>query len=421
MSNSFSKEEKVAFEEMLEGFEDALVLSQNVNVYSPESGSMERAGDVIWRPQPYILQSYDGMDQTANFNDKTQMSVPATLGYSKSSPWQMDAKELRDAMQEGRLYEAAKQKLSSDINTALLTVASNQGSLVVKRTAAASGFDDVAACEAIMNESGVPGYDRCLALSTRDYNGMASNLAGRATMTGKPTTAYERSYVGMIASFDTFKMDYAISKTAAAGGGSLTIDTRSSASNYYVPKATTVATTGEKSNVDNRYQTITISSTTGVAVGDAFNIAGIENVHMISKGSTGQSKTFRVISVPSSTTLVISPPIISNQGGSSAEAQYQNCSVTAAASAAIVFLNTVTKQVNPFWQKDSLEIIAGKYSVPENAGASVMRASTKQGIEIVLQKWYVGETMKTRFRADTLFGVANKNPEMNGIMLFSQT
>ena len=32
MSNSFSKEERVAFEDILEGFNDALVLSRNVSI-----------------------------------------------------------------------------------------------------------------------------------------------------------------------------------------------------------------------------------------------------------------------------------------------------------------------------------------------------------------------------------------------------
>jgi hypothetical protein len=177
MANSFSKEERVAFEQLLEGFDDALVLSRNVAKYQTDSSEMERAADVIWRPQPYIAQSFDGMDQTLNFQNQTQLSVPATLGFSKSSPWIMDAKELRDALQEGRLGEAAKQKLASDINVAIMNVASQQGTLVVKRTAAATGFDDVAAAEAIFNEQGIPMFDRCLALSTRDYNGMASNLA----------------------------------------------------------------------------------------------------------------------------------------------------------------------------------------------------------------------------------------------------
>jgi len=182
MSNSFSKEERVAFELMLEGFQDALVLSRNVSVYNTDSVTMERTSDTIWRPQPYISQSFDGTDQTNNFKDYSQLSVPARLGYSKSVPFILTAKELRDALQEQRLGEAAKQKLASDINVAVSRVAALQGTLVVKRTTAAAGFDDVAQCEAIMNERGVMSYDRYLALTTRDYNGMASNLAHRQTM-----------------------------------------------------------------------------------------------------------------------------------------------------------------------------------------------------------------------------------------------
>jgi hypothetical protein len=422
MSNSFSKEERVAFEQLILGFDDALVLSRNVAKYSTDSTTMERTGDTIWRPQPYIAQSFDGMDQTANFQNMTQLSVPATFGYSKSAPWILDAKELRDALQEGRLGEAGKQKLASDINVAIMLVAANQGTLVVKRTAAATGFDDVAAAEAIMNEQGVPMNERCLALSTRDYNGMASNLAGRSTMTGKPTTAYERALVGLIASFDTYKLDYANRLTAAAGGGALTMNTLVAGGNYYTPRATSVASTGEKGNVDNRYQTVTVSSTTNVAAGDCFTVAGLDAAHHITKGDTGQLKTFRVISVPSATTLVISPPIISNQGATDAEAQYQNVvAVTTSSTAAIVFLNTVTASVNPFWQRDAMEILPGHYAVPSDAGTAVMRATTEQGIEVVMQKFYDINTMKTKYRLDTLFGVVNKQPEMSGIMLFSQT
>ena len=424
MSNSFSKEERVAFDQILEGFEDQLVLSKNVNTYRTDDVTMERTGNTIWRPQPYIAQSFSGTDMTSNFKDYTQLAVPATLGYSKSVPWIMSATELRDALQENRLGNAAKQKLASDINVAVMNIAANQGTLVVKRTTAAAGYDDVAQCDALMNEQGVPSWDRYLALSTRDYNGMASNLAAstRSFTGNKSSNAYERSTVGMVAGFDTYKLDYANRLAAAAGGGALTIDTRSSASNYYTPKATSTATTGEVSNVDNRYQTITISSTTSVAAGDCFTIANCYAVHHITKSSTGQLKTFRVISVPSSTTLVISPPIISNQGSTDAEAEYQNVTFSATASnAAITFLNTAAASVNAFWQKDAIELLPGRYAVPADAGTAVMRASTDQGIELVMQKWYDINTMKTKFRIDTLFGVAMVQPEMAGIMLFSQS
>lgn len=422
MSNQFNKEERVAFDDVLEKFEDYLVLSRNVSKYNTDQVMMERTGDIIWRPQPYIAQSHDGTDATANFDQATQLAVPATIGYQKHSTALLTATELRDLLQEGRLGEAAVQKLSSDINVAVMNVAAQQGTLVVKRTTAASGFDDMAQCEAIMNEQGVQAFDRYAALSTRDYNGMASNLAGRQTMTGKPTTAYEKAFVGQVASFETYKMDYANRLAAAAGGAGITMSTLDGGGNYYVPKATSTAATGERSNVDNRYQTITVSSTTNVAAGDCFTVAALDAVHHITKGDTNQLKTFRVISVPSATTLVISPPMITNQVPDDASTQYQNCVInTKSGTSALVFLNTVAAAVNPFWQKDAIELLPGRYAVPPNAGVAVMRATTGQGIEVVMQKFYDINTMLTKFRWDIRFGVCMKQPEMAGIMLFSQT
>ena len=424
MANAFSKEERVAFENILEGFQDALVLSRNVSLYNTNSTEMERTNNIIWRPEPYIMQSFSGTDMTSKFKDATQLAVPATLGFNKSVPWVLTATELRDALQEGRLGDSAKQKLASDINVAINNVAALQGTLVVKRTTAASGFDDVAQCDTLMNESGVPQFDRYLALSSRDYNGMANNLSALSRSFGNPktNTAYEKAYVGPVSGFETYKMDYAYRKAAQLGGAGLTISTLDAAVNYYIPKATSTAGTGEVSNVDNRYQTVTVSSTTNVAAGDAFTIANVNNVHMITKQDTGSLKTFRVIEVLTGTTMKISPPIISNQVAADASAQYQNCVVnTKSATAAIVFLNTVAAPVNVFWQKDALEILPGRYAVPTDAGAAVMRGATDQGIELVMTKQYDINTMKTKFRLDTLFGVVNKQPEMSGIMLFSQT
>jgi hypothetical protein len=428
MSNSFSKEERVAFEDILEGFNDALILSRNVSVYNTDGSMMERTNNVIYRPQPYIAQSYDGMDQTGNFTAYTQLSVPATLGFQKSVPFILDALELRDALQEGRLGDAAKQKLASDINIAIMNVAAAQGSLVVTTNTAAGDYDDIALCDSIMNEQGVQSFDRYLALSSRDYNGLAGNIAGgtggasvaRSFSGNKSNNAFERSFVGMVAGFDTYKLDYA-NRLIGATGSNTTMSTLVGASNYYVPTATQTAVTGETQNVDNRFQTITVTSSTDLLVGTPFEIAGVEAVHHITKQGTGFAKTFRVVSVVNATSVVITPPIISAQGGTDAELQYQNCIVTPNASATMTRLNLDTAPINCFWQKDALEILPGRYAVPSDAGVAVMRASTDQGIELVMQKQYDVNTMKTKYRLDTLFGVVNKQPEMSGILLFNQT
>ena len=424
MANSFSKEEIVAFEDILEGFNDALILSKNVTIYNTNGVTMERARDTIWRPQPYIAQSFDrtvGTSIASDVSNMTQLSVPSTLGFNKCSAWQMNALELRDALQEGRLGDSAKQKLASDINLSVMDLAAAQGTLVVPIATAAGTYDDVALCDSIMNEQGVMAGDRYLALSSRDYNGMAGNLAvATRSFTGnKSANAYERSYVGEVASFSTYKLDYA--NRCAANSASRTIATNG-AQVRYVPQATTTSTGGVL-NVDNRYQTVTVSSTTGITAGDSFTIDGIEAVHHITKRSTGELKTFRVISVDSGTTMTISPPIIgANSSPTDAELQYQNVEVVStSATAPINFLNIAASNINPFWRKDSIELLPGRYAVPDGAGVDVLRASTDQGIELVMTKRFDPLTFQTLYTLDTLYGVVMTNPEMAGILLFNQT
>ena len=422
MANSFSKEERVAFEDILAGFNDALVLSSLVSKYNTNGSEMERSSDTISRPMPYIAQSYDGSDATSNFGDNTQLSVPATIGYQKHSTALLTAKELRDQLQENRLGSSAAQKLASDINVATLTVASNQGTIVSKRTTAAGGYSDIAEADALMNEQGVMMDGRNFALSSRDYNGMAGDLAARQTMNEMPTEAYRRSYVGEVAGFQTFKMDYANRLTAAAG----TTVTVNGANQYHTPAATSTAATGEVSNVDNRTQSLIVAVGSGtVKVGDAFTIAGVNAVHHITKQDTGQLKTFRVTGIVSgaggSGTITISPAIVSNGGSTDAEAQYQNVTATPADGAAITFLNTADAAVNCFWHRDAIELLPASLAVPTDAGADIMRATTDQGVELVMQKQFDINTQKTKYRWDTLFGVALLQPEMAGIMLFSQT
>jgi hypothetical protein len=420
MANNFSKEERVAFEDILSGFNDALVISRNVAKYGTDGQLMERAGDTIWRPMPYIMNSQNRtVGSAVTAQDVKQLSVPSTLGFKKNVSWNMNALELRDSLQEGRLGQAAYQRLASDVNTAVRDVASLQGTLVVAITGAAGDYDDIALAESMMNEQGLPEGDRYLALSTRDYNGLAGNLAGRQTMQGKPTSAYERSQVGMVAGFDTYKMD--AGKRIAAVSATVTIATNG-AQVRYVPKAAESGTAGEI-NVDNRYQTVTVSTTTGVTAGAAFTIAGINAVHHITKEDTGQPKTFRVISVDSGTTMTISPPMIgANSSPTDAELAYKNISVNSTSgTAAITWLNGVATSANPFWIRDSIELLPGRYAVPANEGVDVMRGTTDQGLEVVMAKKFDNSTFTSLYTLDVLFGVVNTNPEMNGVILFNQS
>lgn len=434
MANSFSKEEKVAFDQLLEGFNDALVMSRNVNIYNYNQTDAARTTAMpssvtpnygtVWRPQPYIMPSVTSVPGTPiTFSDKTQLTVPASITNLKTVAWGMTSTELRDALQEGRLAQGANQKLASDINVAVMQTATALGSLVVTTGTPAGSFDDIALCDSLMNETGVPGDSRYLSLSSRSYNGLAGNVVGTTRSFGannRSDKAFERAYVGMVSSFETYKQDYALRKTAYAGGA-ITIATNGAQANY-VPLATNTSVAGIL-NVDNRFQTVTLSSNVGVAAGDAFTIEGIEAVHLITKQPTGQPKTFRVVSVGAANTVVITPPIISaDNAPTESELQYKNCERAGAglAAAAITWLNTTTADYNCFWHKSAIELLPGRLAIPENAGVAVMRASTDQGLEVVMQKQFDIATSLTNYRVDVLFGTALLNPEMAGILLFDQ-
>lgn len=432
-ATAFSKQETVFFDELLAGFDDLLVFGRNVSLFQADPLVLERSqGLAFWRPVPYVSVSVDGpagTDISANFGDVTQLSVPIALGYDKSVPWTMTSNDLNDKQQRERKLQSAMQRLATDINVACANTAALQGTLVVKRTVAASGFDDLAAADSIMIEQGLVGDTprRVAVLHARDYNSMASVLAKPATSANpKVNNAYENAFVGRIAGFDTFKSDYTYRLTAAAG---VTV-TVNGANQRYVPKATSTAGTGEIQNVDNRYQTLAITVTSGtVKVGDKFTIAGVNAVHHISKVDTGQLKTFTITAIISGAggtgNVQISPPIIAaDSSPTQPELEYKNVTAAPANSAAITFLNTVSGNVMPFWDERAIELLPGRNGVDEDltgAGAGYMRGTTELGVDVVMYKFFDINTKKYKYRCDTRFGVGMTNPEMCGVALFSQT
>ena len=423
MANGFSKEEVVMFDKLLEGFDDATVISGMATVTNTNQTTMERTGDILWFPQPYIMTTYSGNDATANFKDVTQLSVPATIDQQKHAPWILTARQLRDAQQAGRLTEAAKQKLASDINIDVMNKVSLLGSLVVKRTTAATGFDDVAIADSMFTEQGIPRDSRVLALSPRDYNNMAGNLAKPQTSgLSRTETAYDKARLGDVSGFDTYKMDYAYRLTLAAGVGVTITNTQPL---NYVPVAATETAGRGWLNVDNRFQVISIAVTSGtVKVGDCFTLAGVNAVHHIAKQDTGQLKTFRITRIVTGAggtgTVEITPPIISNDGVNPSTAQYQNVTAAPANGAAITFLNTATAYVNPFWQGDAVQILPGRLEPAQNSGLAVMYGTTDRGFGLLMTRQGEINDLNTKYRLDALWGSFIANPEMAGIELFSQ-
>lgn len=430
---AFSKQETVKFDQMLAGFDDLLVMGRNVSKYQADPVILERSqGTSIWRPVPYVSVSVDGAagsNISASFSDVTQLSVPISLGYDKAVPWKLTSNDLNDPQQRDRKMESAFQRLATDINVSVANVACLQGTLVVKRTVAASGYDDLSLADSMMIEQGLVGdaARRVAVIHARDYNTMAGNLAKPQTSANsKVNNAYENAFVGRVSGFDTFKADYTYRLTAAAG---VTV-TVNGANQRYVPLATSAASTGETANVDNRYQNLTVAVTSGtIKVGDRFTIAGVNAVHHISKQDTGQLKTFTVKAIVSgaggSGVIQISPPIIAaDSSPTQAELEYKNVTATPANGAAITWLNTAACNVAPFWDERAIELLPGRNGVDTEmtgAGAGFLRGTTELGVDVILYKFFDIDTKVYKYRCDSRWGVGMTNPEMCGALLFGQS
>lgn len=425
MANTFSKEERVAFEDVVAGFDDALVMSRNVSKYITDPTMMERTSNTIWRPVPYIAQSVDGpagTDITSLFTDVGQLSVPSSFGYSKTVPWMMNAAELRDSLQSKRYGIAAAQKLASDVNVSVATVVGEQATLCVVKSTAAAGFADVANIDKLLNESGIPMGDRYLALSSSDYNLLAADLAGRQNIgDSMATEAYKQAYVGRVAGFETYKLDYAGNQAARSNAS--VAGHNEGAANRHVPISTTAG-----SNIDNRTMTLPIHMTSNtIQVGDFFTIANVYAIHPITKVSTGVLKTFRCRAILTGSggtgNITISPAIISaDSTPTDIEQQYQNVNSLPADGATITILNTTLAKKNLFWYKDCIELMPGKDAIDEGTGAgvSVIQSSTPQGLVLQLSKQWSLVSNKMLYRLDCRWGVTVTNPEMCGIALFGQ-
>lgn len=420
MPSSFTKQEQVMFDKLIEGFDDALVIAKGAELYNgPEAQDASRARDKFWIPAPMIGSSFDGFDQTANFAGVVQTNVPVSIGIHKSSPKTLTAKERRNQFAMDQWGKSAKQKLVSDVNKALFDTAALYGGIFSKRTGAATGFDDVADIDAHMTEIGIGLDDRMAFYSPRVMNAMAGNLASRSEDSKRSSTAYERALINSdVAGIAVYKNDMSV-RLAAAGGGATTVN---GANQRTVPAATTVSATGEEENKDNRYTdlVITAANYANIKVGDAFTIAGVNSIHLITKADTGQLKTFRVVGKPAANTIRVYPAIIDAAEGSIGSKEYANVSATPANGAAITWLNTTTADINPFFKKESLLLLPGSFTVDPDDGWEVMRATTDLGIGITYTRQGNINDLTVKARFDIDFGTALTNPELAGAQMFGQ-
>lgn len=413
-ANQLTKDLEILFEEFVLGFDAGCVISQEADFKFPDQQSMQRAGDVVYRPQDYQMETVSGLDiSAATPTDLIQRQVPAVYKSPQNILYTLDAKELRDPEHKKNSGKAAGLRLCAQIDSDLYSAVALQATNVITVTGGGVfTWDKGAAAEAILIAKGMPkGVERKFFMNPFDYLDVAKDLGNRAYLRDETLDAYEQSKVPGIAGFRTFRTDNLQNLSAI---GTVSGTTVSGAQSF-----TPTAMTGDLPT-DNRRMTLNIAGANiaNIKNGDCFTIGSggtlVNSVHNITKDDTGQPQTFRVISGAGTSALTISPPIVTT-------GPYKNCTQAAANGAAITFLNTVTKPVNAFWCQGAVELMAGKLAFPDGMGAQVMTATSKQGIPLIMSYSFNHLTGKVTARMTSLYATTVLQPELCGIVLAKQT
>lgn len=97
MANQLAKDLEIMFENYVEGFEAACVVSRNAKKFRPGDTAMQRAGDVLYRPQHYHMNIEEGLDLSSKTPTAlVQRLVPSVFKEPKNILYTLDAREMRD-------------------------------------------------------------------------------------------------------------------------------------------------------------------------------------------------------------------------------------------------------------------------------------------------------------------------------------
>lgn len=419
MANQLAKDLEIMFENYVEGFEAACVVSRNAKKFRPGDTAMQRAGDVLYRPQHYHMNIEEGLDLSSKTPTAlVQRLVPSVFKEPKNILYTLDAREMRDPEHKTEAGRAAGMRLAAQIDSDLISMVTQRATNVVAIPASENGsrglalWNGAADIDATMTAIGVPqGINRRSFWNPFNYKDLAGELGHRAYAQGATLTAYEKAQIPQVASFDSYKTDIS---------GRLPKGVETEITLTEEPKHKVEAKDVNGMPVDNRQGTIKVSAA-GLQVGDAFTIAGVNSVHQITKDTTGQPQVFRVLAVDTDgTTVTISPKILPPNNTDEASRPYANVDANAASGAAITVLNKNAAPANLFWADGSVELMYGKLAFPTGQGPQVMTATTEQGATLIMS--YAFDHIKgvTTARFTTLYGCSVLVPEYTGIVIAGQ-
>lgn len=418
---------EVYFEKTIETYEHQMMMLDMVDVFEPDAGTLQNAGNVVWRPVQQHAPILDGWDLTGQETDIIEETYPALLGTPKNDFFSQRADDLRDMRFWERRGEQSGKRQATELNKGIADLITNTGSLFY-RSNVTSGYDFVAEAQALLNERQTADDERYFLLNDRDTLKFASDLAGRQTLQGRPESTWKTGQIGQnVAEFDVYTGSF-LSNLAGGADPATTV----TADVSEVPEGGSVdPVTFAVTNVDYRVGTIPVTDSSGYEVGDRVSFTNdpggtpvpVNAIGLADKTDTDQPMTFTIVAKPNATSVQVYPkPIaLDDPGLTTLQAAYANINTQILTGAEMNRLNIDTSnKSNIFWCKNSIEVFGGDAPIEllnTFGGMKVISSTMSNG-----QKMYMAydgniDDLSFKCRLFTWWGLTNKNPSANGVAL----
>jgi len=418
---SAGKIAEVIFENALETFESQQMMLNLVDFWQPDASALQNSNNYIWRNVEQHAPILSGWDLTGSETGIIEETYPALLGTPTNDYVTLRADNLRDKGFWERRGKASGERQASNLNSAIATAMVEQGSLHYDNNAT-SGFDFISEGQALMNERQLASPERCFLLNDRTNQVFGNELAGRATLQGRPADTWNTGQIGAnVAQFDVYTGSF----LPLLDGGADPAATCTGAQTF-APSAGSVSATGVVTNVDYREADLTISASGSYTVGDKIHLTNpgtgvINALGLDDKTDTGVAMTFTIVDIPDGTTITIFPkPIALDDAGlSDLEKAYANVDTTILNLCVVTRVNTSASiRPNLFWDKSAVEVMGG--SVPaelfqEFGGKRVITETMSNGLTLYMLYDGAIADMTLSFRLFTWYGITVKNPSAVGV------
>jgi len=360
--------------------------SKKVNGYKVgETVSIRRPNQFTVR-EGAVAQMQDVVEGTTSFTVDKQRGVDFEFS---SVDMTLEIEEFED-----RILKDAMIKLANKVDTDVMALYKDVWNYVGPSSGAIDSFADFALAPERLDLGSVPMNDRVAIMSPTDHWALAgSQTALFVNSIANP--AYREGSIGNIGGIDTFMSQNVPTHTAGTRDNSTPMVKGTQSMTWAASKDTGTMTL----DTDGWDTVVTLKA------GDVFTIDAVFAVNAVTKATLPHLQQFVVrsdvtahVTTTSSTTLTISPPIITSGA-------FQTVSAAALNDATISVIGNASSNIrqNLVFQKNAFGLVVVPMEKPEGA-VNVVRKSHK-GISVRMIPYYDGTNDISKWRLDLLYGV----------------